>query len=369
MNTLRLEKMARTIVDYSVSVNPGDRVVIEATTAAEPVVEHIYRRVLERGGHPHLLFSMPQQDRIFYQVASNDQLDFIPTFHKLAADQFDVRIRLYSETILNATEGVDPSRVSRRMKAISAAQQPILDRSAAGKMRWISTMYPTAAYAEQAGMSLEEYLDFAFRACHVDEQTPDPVAFWRQVEENQNRYIKHIEGHDRVQLRGPNVDLTLSIKGRKFNNSCGHHNLPDGEIYTGPVEDSVNGWVRFTYPAIYNGTMVEGVELTFEKGRVAKASARANQAFLMKMVDTDVGSRYLGEFAIGTNFEINRFTRNILFDEKIGGTFHIALGTGYPETGSKNRSAIHWDMICDMRTDSEILIDGEVFYRNGQFIE
>jgi aminopeptidase len=171
-----------------------------------------------------------------------------------------------------------------------------------------------------------------------------------------------------VRLEGPNVDLSLSIKGRKFINSCGRHNMPDGEIYTGPVEESVNGWVKFTYPAIFNGTAVEGIELTFTSGKISTAKAAKNQDFLLAMLESDAGARYLGEFAIGTNFEINRFTGNILFDEKIGGTFHMALGAGYPETGSKNKSVIHWDMICDMREDAEISVDGEVIYKNGQFV-
>ncbi len=169
-------------------------------------------------------------------------------------------------------------------------------------------------------------------------------------------------------LRGPNVDLTLSIKGRTFINSHGRHNMPDGEIFTGPVEESLNGWVRFTYPTVFGGVVVEGVELTFSNGRVTQASAVKNQDYLLKMLEADAGARYVGEFAIGTNFEINRFTGQILLDEKIGGSFHMALGAGYPETGSRNRSAIHWDMICDLREDSEIIVDGDVFYRNGEFV-
>jgi aminopeptidase len=169
-------------------------------------------------------------------------------------------------------------------------------------------------------------------------------------------------------MRGPNVDLTLSIKGRKFMNSVGLYNMPDGEIYTGPVEDSVNGWVKYTYPAISGGVAVEGAELTFNRGRVEVAKAEKNQAYLIKMLESDEGARRVGEYAIGTNFDINKFTGNILFDEKIGGTFHMALGAGYPETGSHNKSSIHWDMICDLRTDSEILVDGELFYKNGEFV-
>ncbi len=190
----------------------------------------------------------------------------------------------------------------------------------------------------------------------------------KSVQAEQQRVIDWISGHDRVQVRGPNAELSLSIKGRKMINSCGEHNLPDGEIYTGPVENSANGWVRYTYPAMYQGRIVEGIELMFEDGKVVKASARKNQELLLQMLDTDAGARYLGEFAIGTNFEIDRFTRSILLDEKIGGSFHMALGAGYPETGSVNKSAIHWDMICDIRQDSEVRMDGELLYRNGRFV-
>ncbi|OGO61252.1 MAG: hypothetical protein A2032_06130 [Chloroflexi bacterium RBG_19FT_COMBO_49_13] len=215
---------------------------------------------------------------------------------------------------------------------------------------------------------MPDYSDFLFAACHVDDHTPDPVAHWENIRKQQIHMIENIQGHDEVKLVGPNVNLSLSIKGRTFNNSFGVHNMPDGEIYTGPVEESVNGWVKFTYPAIYQGQVVEGVELKFENGAVTLAKAEVGEAFLQTMIDSDAGSHYLGEFAIGTNYEINRFTRNILFDEKLGGTIHLALGAGYPETGSRNTSTIHWDMICDMRNDSEMSVDGVVIYRNGKFI-
>jgi len=229
-------------------------------------------------------------------------------------------------------------------------------------------LYPTEAYAEEAGMDFEEYKDFVFQACYADNKTKDPVAAWKEFETKQQVIIDRIEGGDKVEVRGPNVDLSLSIKGRVFKNSFGEHNMPDGEIYTGPVEKSVNGWVRFTYPAITGGRVVEGVELTFKHGKVVDAKAKKNQDFLLEMLDTDRGARYVGEFAIGTNFNIDRFIGHILFDEKIGGTFHMALGAGYPETGSLNKSIIHWDMICDLRKDSVIMVDGELVYKNGDFV-
>jgi len=244
----------------------------------------------------------------------------------------------------------------------------MLRRGADKSLRWVLTQIPTEGYAQEAGMSLGEYTNFVLSACHIDENTPDPVAHWENIRKQQLGMIANIEGQDMVKLKGAHVDLSLSVKGRKFNNSYGIHNIPDGEIYTGPVEDSVNGWVRFSYPAIYQGQVVEGVELSFENGRVVTAKATTGEDFLRTMIDSDEGAHYLGEFAIGTNYEINRFTRNILFDEKLGGTFHMALGAGYPETGSVNTSSIHWDLICDMRGDAEMSVDGEVIYRNGKFI-
>ena len=231
-------------------------------------------------------------------------------------------------------------------------------RGGEGKFKWVTTLYPTDGYAQDAGMSLKDYEDFVFGAVHANED--DPIAFWKGTAAGQQKAIDFLANKSLVTLHGPNVDMTLSIKGRKFNNSTGVYNMPDGEIYTGPVEDSVNGWVKFTYPAIYGGVAVEGAELTFNRGRVEIAKAEKNQEYLVKMLESDEGARHIGEFAIGTNFDINKFTGNILFDEKIGGTFHMALGAGYPETGSQNKSSIHWDMICDMRTDSEITVDGDL---------
>ncbi len=366
MSDSRIENLARILVDYSVRVQPGERVLIEATTAAAPLVRVVYALILERGAHPYTLLSLPEQEEIFFRYAQDAHLDHVPAFHQLAYEQFDSRIRIGSATNPRALTNVESGRKQRRQKALAPLLELQMRRSAEGSFKWVSTLFPTEGYAMEAEMSLLEFEEFVYRACHAND--PDPLAYWRSVEAAQQRYLACLEGHDEVVVRGPNADLRLSVKGRTFINGCGDHNMPDGELFTGPVEDSVSGWVRFTYPAIYGGTMVEGVELTFEQGRVVKASATKNQDFLLAMLDSDPGARYLGEFAIGTNFEIDRFSHNILFDEKIGGTFHLALGAGYPETGSQNKSVIHWDMICGIEKDAEILVDGEVIYRNGRFL-
>ena len=366
MSDPRIEKLASILVDYSAQIKPGDRVAIEATTAAEPLVRAIYGLILERGGHPHLLLDLPDQDEILYARAKDAELDTVPTFRRLAYEQFESRMRIHSMTNPRALSHVDPAKQKRRQKALSPIMEAQMRRGADRSFKWVTTLYPTEGYAVEAEMSLQNFEDFVYRACHADEA--DPVAYWKKTEATQKKIIEHIEGHNQVILNGPNVEMSLSIKGRKFLNGAGANNMPDGEIYTGPVEDSVNGWVRFSYPAIYNGVMVEGVELTFSNGRVTKVKAEKNQAFLMEMLESDPGARYLGEFAIGTNYEIDRFSHNILFDEKLGGSFHMALGAGYPETGAKNRSMIHWDMICGMKDNSEITVDGDVMYKDGKFV-
>jgi aminopeptidase len=253
-----------------------------------------------------------------------------------------------------------------------AALEPILQaqftRGGRGEFKWVTTLYPTQAYAQDAEMSLSEYEDFVFGACHAGLDDEDPVGYWTGMQREQQRLVDALVGHDQVVVRGPSVDLTLSIKGRRFLNACGEHNMPDGEIFTGPVETSVNGWVRFGFPAVYQGNEVQGVELRFKEGRVAEAQAERNGGFLLRMLDTDAGSRFVGEFAIGNNYGIDRFTGQILFDEKIGGSFHLALGNSYPQTGGVNKSAIHWDLICDLRSGGSITVDDELLYRDGRFM-
>jgi aminopeptidase len=363
----RIEKLAQILVDHSAQIKPGDRVAIEATTAAEPLVRALYSTILKRGGYPSPLLELPDQDEILFALANDDQLEETPPYRKLSYDQFESRIRIYSATNPRALSGVDPAKQKRHQKALAPIMEAQMRRGASRSFKWVTTLFPTEGYAREAGMNLKGYENFVYRACHADEE--DPIAYWKKVRAKQLKIIERIEGHDQVVLRGPQVDMTLSINGRTFLNGAGLNNMPDGEIYTGPVEDSVNGWVRFSYPAIYNGVMVEGVELTFHDGRVTKATAEKNQPFLLEMCESDEGSHYLGEFAIGTNYEIDHFSHNILFDEKLGGSFHMALGSGYPETGSKNKSMIHWDMICGMKDDSEIVLDGEVIYRDGNFMQ
>jgi aminopeptidase len=238
-----------------------------------------------------------------------------------------------------------------------------MERSASKALRWCGTEFPTNASAQEAEMSLREYEDFVFTAGKLNEE--DPVAAWQAEGERQKVLKDWLEKRSLVQLKGPDVDLKMSIKGRTFQLANGKYNFPDGEIFTAPVEDSVNGWVRFKYPAIEGGREVHDVELWFEDGKVIKEKASKNQDYLTAMLNTDEGARYLGEWGIGTNYDIKKFTKNMLFDEKLGGTIHAALGAAYPETGGKNESGVHWDMLCDMNA-GEITVDGDLFYKDGQ---
>jgi aminopeptidase len=365
MSDTRLQRLADVLVNYSTEVQPGEWVGILGDVVALPALREVYSAVLRAGGNPTLLISDETMTRDFLRAANDDQIAWVDPTMTLYHEQADVYIRLGSSQNTRAMTNIPATRVQR----VAAARRQWLDtrlnRAAEGKMKWVGTWYPNPASAQEANMSLEEYEAFVFGATFCD--LNDPVAEWRSISAMQQRKVDWLIGKKDVICKGPNVDLTLSIEGRTFVNSDGHRNMPSGEIFTGPVEDSVNGWVRFSYPSIVGGRAVSGIELRFVDGKVVEASARENEELLFAQLDTDAGSRYLGEFAIGTNFGIQQFTGNILFDEKIGGTIHMAIGTGYPETGSRNRSAVHWDMICDMREDSEIRIDGDLFYQNGQF--
>ncbi len=361
-------KLAQILLDYSARIKSGDRVAIWGTTAAEPLAQALYQSILEREAYPFTFLDLPDQEKLTLAYGNETQIDSIPTARLQAVENFEAYIKIYSLTDPRALNGFDPARQTRREKALAPLMDAQMNRGASGALKWVATLYPTEGYAREAGQSLDEFRDFFFKACQVDDSIADPVAHWRNVHQRQQAIIDQLAGADQVQLCGPNVDLQLSIKDRNFENASGKCNMPDGEIYTGPVENSANGWVRFTYPAIRRGRVVEDVALRFEAGRVVEAQASKNEDYLTALLELDPGARYLGEFAIGLNYQINRFTGNILLDEKIGGTFHLALGAGYPETGSVNKSAIHWDMICDLREDSEIRVDGEVIMKNGEIL-
>ena len=372
MSDPRVINLAKTIVQYSTKVKPKEQVGIFFQPVAMPLVREVYREVLRAGAFPSLLLGLERSHveidefaYILFTEGNDDQVNYVSPFERIVREAFDVFFNIKSLTNTRNLATVDPAKQSQRAKAYTELTRIYLERDAAGDLRWNLTLYPTQAYAQDAEMSLSEFEDYVYSTTYAD--TDDPIARWQAIHDEQQVYVDWLKGKKHVEVKGPEVDLTLSIEDRVFINSDGHNNMPSGEIFTGPVEDSANGWVRFTYPAVLSGKEVEGIELHFKDGKVVKASAKKNEEFLIKMLDTDDGSRYLGEFAIGTNKRINRFIKNILFDEKIGGTIHMAVGAGYPKTGSVNKSAIHWDMICDMRNGGQIIVDGELMYESGEF--
>ncbi len=366
MTDTRIEKLADVLINYSVAVRPGNKVWINGGPLAEPLLRAIYAQVLHAGGHPFVTLSLPGASELLFRYGSDEQLQHVPAPLMLLTETYDARITVLSSDNTKSLSNVDPARMVLQNRAYGELFKVFMRRSAAGELRWVGVLFPTSAYAQDAEMGLMEYEDFVYGACLPD--MDDPVGYWRRFSAWQQRIVDWLKGKERVRVVGPETDLRLSIAGRTFVNCDGRMNMPDGEIFTGPVEDSIEGHVYFSYPAIHQDREVTGIRLWFESGRVVKATAEKNEAFLLKTLDTDAGARRVGEFAIGTNEGITRFTRQILFDEKIGGSFHMALGASYPETGGQNESAIHWDMICDLHEGGEIWVDDQLLYKNGKFV-
>jgi aminopeptidase len=362
----RYETWARVMVEYSTDVQPGETVAITGGVAAEPLLRAIYREVVKRGGLPVLILNFSGLVTDLLSNGNDDQLQYISPVERFTRESADVTISVSAETNTKSNSAVDPVRQRIMQKARAGLTETYMSRAAKGELRWSSTLFPTDAYAQDADLSTEDFANFMFDACKLN--APDPAAAWRELAAEQQRLIDWLKDKSEVHLVGPETDLTLSIKGRTWINSDGHRNFPSGEVFTGPIEESANGHISFSYPAVTGGREVDGVRLRFENGKVVEASATKNEEFLITTLDADAGARYLGEYAFGTNFDISRFTRQILLDEKIGGTVHMALGAGYPDSGSQNRSAIHWDMICDLRQGGRVDVDGIPFLVDGKFV-
>lgn len=371
MRDARLDKMAHVIVRYALDVKKGDKVLLSGEWEGLPLMEALYEGLVEAGAHVKSHFIPTRFSEIFFKHASQEQLAWSCPFALHEVSHVDKRIRVIAPSNTRALSAVS----SDKQTLVSQAQQPIMsklfERSAQGVLEWMVTLCPTAALAQEAGMSLTDYEDFVFSAAYADKE--DPVAFLRTMELSQEKMISFVSQKKELRFRTPQgTDLLVNVEGMTWRNSCGKRNYPDGEIFTGPnlkaKDGGVNGKVVFTYPAIWQSTLVEGIELTFEKGCVKEAKAKSNEKFLKAMLAQDEGASRLGEIAIGTNYNIKTYTKNILFDEKIGGTFHAALGMGYPETGNTNKSALHWDMVCDLKGGGTIEADGEVIQRDGRFI-
>ncbi len=361
----RVQKLARLLINYSLELKKKQLVKIQGEIVTMPLLQAAYEEALAVGAYPYIEVTCPDANEAILKHGSADQLSFISPMRKLEVNRIDALLVVWGTHNTNYLSGVDPKKQSLQRKARTALQKTLFKRIADKSMTWVGTAFPTQADAQKAQMSLSDYEDFVYSAGNL--QQTDPVKHWRKIAGEQMRLVKILNRFNRLHVRGSNVDLKLQVKGRKWISCHGTENFPDGEIFTSPIENTVEGFINFTYPAEYDGRSVNDVRLEFKSGRVVAESASSNLDFLQAMLNTDKGARSVGEFAIGTNYEIQQATGNTLFDEKIGGTCHMAVGASILESGGKNHSAIHWDMVCNLKKDGEIIADGKVIYRKGRF--
>lgn len=357
-----IERHAALLVEYCLAVRPGENVLLQVETPALPLARALVRRVLAAGAEPHLRLTYPEQSADVLELASAGLLSSPPHAQLEEIRRMDAYARVSAPDNAHHLEGVDHSRLaawSQRMREVT--------RHRVTQVRWVGTLFPTAGAAQAAGMTTDAYAEFVFGAMFLHDA--DPAARWRELGAQQQRWADRLARADEVRILGPGTDLRLSVKGRRWANSDGKRNMPSGEVFTGPIEESAEGVITFGIPSRVAGTLVEGVRLRFREGRVIEASATRGQGLLDAQLDTDAGARYLGELGVGTNPHITFPTLQTLFDEKILGTVHLALGSSYPETGGRNESSIHWDLICDLREEGSVLLDGEPFLTNGRLVE
>jgi aminopeptidase len=362
----RYERLAELVLDHSLELKPRHVLRIEADAVAAPLILPLHREAIKRGAHAYTALDLSALAELLVAYGSDEQLSFVSPIELREMDAIDAVITVWCEPNTRSFSRAD---TERRQQQLAAARQVAIrrrDRVSRGEMRWCGTLSPSDAHAQDAGMSLGDYEDFVFRACHVLDD--DPVGHWRRVGEQLQARAGELGSVRELRIVGEDTDLAVAVEGRTWAAACGLHNIPDGEVYTSPVETGVNGTIRFGFPAVYAGREVDDVRLSFEDGRVVAAEAAGGEAYLRALLDMDEGARGVGEIAFGLNYEIDRFTRNILFDEKIGGTMHLALGMGFQDLGGRNRSALHLDLICDLRREGEVYADGELVWRSGAFL-
>lgn len=361
----RIERLAKTLIHYSIKLKKGQLIQIQGEAVALPLIKAVFTEAVRVGAHPYTKIRIPDNDEALLKYGSDAQLKYISPLIRTAANRIDALVAIWGTENTKFLSGVEPKRQALSRRSQGPIVKKMFKRIADKSLSWVGTQFPTLADAQEAGMSLADYEDFVYQAGHVDKG--DPVKHWKRVARDQARLVKILNRIDRLHIQAEGTDLRMRVKGRKWINCAGTENFPDGELFTSPLETTVEGHIHFSFPACYGGREVEDVHLEFKKGRVVGARAGKNEAYLKAMLDTDKGARSVGEIAIGTNYDIKRFSKNVLFDEKIGGTCHMAVGASILEAGGKNHSALHWDMICDLKHGAEITADGKVIYRNGKF--
>lgn len=367
MPDARHTRLADILVGYSTRVQPGDVVTIEGHPPAAPLLREVYRAAIRAGGHPYVNVLLDEVEEALLGAANDDQLAWMPPDQAWNREHGDVWIAVDAPSNTRRLTNVDPTRFARRQKAREAYQSLYLERAAAGELRWVLCGYPTSASAQDAGMPLDEFEELLYGAAFLDGD--DPVGAWTHFAQRLERVGSFLESRSELRIVGTDTDLTVGVGGRTWIRASGRSNFPDGEVFTGPVETSVEGAIRFSFPAIIRGRQAEDVRLRFEGGEVVEATARTGEDFLREMVGMDDGARRAGEFAFGLNDAVTEYTGNLLLDEKIGGTVHLALGRSVPGTGGVNQSGLHWDMVCDLREGGEVYADGQLVYRNGAFLD
>ena len=351
---------ARLLCDYCLEVRSGEQVVLRSGTPAAPLLLELQRALLEREAWPLLRVELPGQQEQFWSAARDIHLDQFAPLELTEARGSDAAITIQAPENTRALAAVDPARLARSARSRAAVREAALQR------RWNVTLWPTPALAQQAGMGTGEYAAFVARALFLDR--PDPVAAWRALSDFQADLVGRLGGIRRLRIEADGTDLTLDVGGRTWINSDGRRNMPSGEVFTSPREESAEGHVTFSIPTSPGGLDVAGVRLEFRAGRVVAAGAERGEDYLRAMLAADEGASRLGEVGIGSNFGIDRPTGTILLDEKIGGTVHLALGRSYPETGGRNESSIHWDLICDLRGGGRLTGDGALIAERGVFV-
>src|SRR6266511_1778689 len=367
MTDPRVAKLADLLVNYSLELKPGEIVRLDGGTVAAPFVRELYREALRAGANPRTRIEVEGIDVIAVGEASDEQLTFISEIDRFEIEKVDAIVTIWGDRNTRALSQADPRRVSTKIASRRTLTNSLSERIEQGQAKWVGTRFPTDAHAQDAEMSLTEYEDFVYGACHV-RADEDPVAHWRGVSVQLNERARELKTFTELRIVGPDTDLRINVAGRDWLAADGKLNMPDGEIFTSPVETETEGEIRFSFPAIFQGRGVEDVRLRFEGGRVVHAEAGNGNAFLQSLLDMDAGARILGEASFGLNYEIDRFTRDILFDEKIGGTMHFALGSSFKRLGGRNDSGLHWDMICDLRDEGEVYADGELVWKAGRFL-
>jgi aminopeptidase len=366
MTDPRVDRLADLIVGYSLDLREGDVIRIDGLDLAAPLAVALYRSALAAGAHPYTNLSLDGVLEQLLAIGSDEQVTYISSVEWKEMDTIDALVTIWSEANTRSLSRVDPARHSRHVAARRQLSNRRWQRIARGDLAWCGTLHPTAAHAQDAEMSLEEYEDFVFAACHTDQE--DPESHWRQVARTLGDRAAALAQVRELRILGPDTDLKLGVAGRTWLAAEGRFNMPDGEVYTSPVETATEGEIRFTFPAIFEGREIEDAWLRFDSGRVAAAGAARGGDYLSSLLEMDDGARVAGEIAFGLNYEIDRFTRNILFDEKIGGTIHLALGAAFAQAGGENTSGLHLDLICDLREEGEVYADGELVWRAGAFL-